>query len=189
MLEKVGVKAKISNIPSDIYKADKLILPGIGSFDYGVNQLKGLDIWEILQYKVEEKKSCILGICLGAQLMTLESGEGKEFGFGWINAKTKVFKHAERQDSLHYKVPHMGWTEIEITQQNQLLKNFQEVPRFYFAHSYHFTCIDKKNVIANANYGYVFPASFQKENIWGVQFHPEKSHVFGMKLMENFVNL
>ena len=188
MLRKIGVKSVISNQVEDIRNADKLILPGVGSFDYGMQQLENLNLIEILNHKVLEERIPILGICLGVQLFTNKSDEGTKEGLKWIDAETVAFDKNKMPDNL--KVPHMGWAEIEFNQNCKLFKNFHELPpRFYFVHSFHLKANDKSNVIATANYGYEFVVGVKKDNIIGVQFHPEKSHKFGMQFLRNFIDM
>lgn len=185
MLEHIGVDAVISNSIDDIEKADKLILPGIGAFDSGMKILRDSGLISILSYKVVEEKTPILGICLGMQLFTRKSGEGSSLGLGWIDAETIRFNFSETLGG-RYRTPHMGWNSVTLVQNNQLYNNMVE-SRFYFAHSYHISGINRENILTTTLYGYEFVSSFVKENIIGVQFHPEKSHKFGMKLLKNFV--
>ncbi len=138
----------------------------------------------MLNYKVKEKKTPILGICLGMQLMTMSSEEGTLPGLGWIAAKTIKFKFEDKS----IKVPHMGWNTIKIEKVSPIFKNmYDQENRFYFVHSYYVVCNDKSDIASTSVYGNVtFVSAFQKENIFGVQFHPEKSHKFGMQLLKNF---
>lgn len=186
MLKKIGVAAMITNNIDDIKTATKLILPGVGRFDYCMSQLRKSIFFDIMERKVLEDKVPILGVCAGSQMLMEKSEEGSGTGLGWIKGEVIKFK----QDKLPtgYKVPHMGWTDIDPIQNNFLYAGI-ESPRFYFTHSYHIICADIAEVTATAEYGYNITASVQKENIMGVQFHPEKSHRFGMKLYQNFANL
>jgi glutamine amidotransferase len=186
MLRKIGVDAVISNKDNDILNADKLILPGVGSFDYGMTQLQNSGLLPILNKKVSENKTPILGICLGVQLFTKKSHEGTQQGLGWLDAETIAFDKTKLPNN--YKIPHMGWTEIEFKKNCKLFDDMPEFPpRFYFVHSYHLKTNNNDNIIAVANYGYEFIVALKKDNIIGVQFHPEKSHKFGMQLLRNFV--
>jgi imidazole glycerol-phosphate synthase subunit HisH len=186
MLKKVGCRdAVISSDPEVIAKATKLILPGVGHFDYGMRQLKASGVIDILNTQVLEKRIPILGICLGAQLLTRGSEEGEVEGLGWIDADTVKFDATKLQSGL--KIPHMGWSDVTVNTDAPLLQNLPEDPRFYFVHTYHMECDHKENEVVTANYGYTFAAGISKGNIMGMQFHPEKSHKFGMQLFKNFV--
>ena len=186
MLKKIGTKSIISNKIEDIEKAEKLILPGVGSFDYGMEQLENSGLLPVLNKKVIEQKTPILGICLGVQLFTKKSTEGNKDGLAWIDAETVAFDKLKL--SSNYKIPHMGWAEINYNKDCKLFKDFHEQPpRFYFVHSYHLKANNEEDVIATTSYGYQFVVGLKKDNIIGVQFHPEKSHKFGMQVLRNFV--
>jgi glutamine amidotransferase len=185
MLKKIGAKGIISSDISDIQKADKLILPGVGAFDNGMKNLQKLELIPILNEKVLVNKTPILGICLGMQLLGKKSEEGQLAGLGWVEAETIKFKFDDNQ--ANFKIPHMGWNTIQIKKESSLFKNMYENARFYFVHSYHLVCKNKQDVLTETNYGFDFVSSVEKNNIIGVQFHPEKSHKFGMKLFKNFV--
>jgi len=184
MLRHIGVDSTISNLTHDIEEADKLILPGIGAFDSGMKNLRDSGLISLLNCKVMDEKTPILGICLGMQLFTRKSEEGSTSGLGWIDAETVRFNFAESLDKK-YRTPHMGWNSVEVKQDNPLYSNMIE-PRFYFAHSYHVSGINGENIVTTSLYGYEFVSSFVKENMIGVQFHPEKSHKYGMTLLRNF---
>jgi glutamine amidotransferase len=185
MLKKIRAEVFSSSNINEIEKADKLILPGVGAFDSGMENLKRLNLIPILEKKVIGQKTPILGICLGMQLFAEKSEEGFSEGLGWIDGEVKKFNPPA--DGL--KIPHMGWNNINIKKQDKLFENMPIDSGFYFVHSYYFDCNDKNNVLATTNYGYDFPSIIRKENIIGVQFHPEKSHKFGMKLLKNFAEL
>lgn len=175
----------ISNDPKDIVTASKLVLPGVGHFDYGMNQLKKSGLIDILNERVIDEKIPILGICLGAQLLTKGSEEGSEPGLGWINAQTIKFDLSQIGDNL--KVPHMGWNEVKLMKKSKLFEDIPEDPRFYFVHSYHIHCNEPSDIMLSTEYGYEITAAIENENILGVQFHPEKSHKFGLQLLSNFI--
>jgi glutamine amidotransferase len=185
MLKKVGVSSIISASEDDIAQSDKLILPGVGHFAKGMENLNRSGLIPILNELVLVKKKPILGICLGMQLMTSFSEEGNLQGLGWIDANTIKF----RLNSSMYKIPHMGWSNVHFHIEDPLASSLHETSRFYFVHSYHVKCESESNVLATSNYGSTFHSAIVKENIRGVQFHPEKSHKFGMQLLKNFSNL
>ena len=184
IFKKVGVDSIITSDIEVIKSANKYLLPGVGSFDHGINSLRNAPFFETLEIEILQNKKPILGICLGMQLLSNLSEEGKEKGLGWIDAKT--IKFDLRDDSL--SIPHMGWNKTKSTNTNDIFKNLNK-NRFYFVHSYHVVCNDDKNILATANYGENFTCSIYKDNIYGVQFHPEKSHKFGMQLLKNFGEL
>lgn len=184
MLNHLGITSQISNDEEVIEKAEKLILPGVGHFDYGMQQLTKSGLIPVLHQKVLENKTPILGICLGVQLFTESSEEGTEQGLGWIKGKTISFDKTKLE--TNQKIPNMGWADVGSYQQSKLFENIPEEPRFYFVHSYHLELENPNDCLVTSKYGYEFAAGIEHENILGVQFHPEKSHKFGMKLLENF---
>ena len=185
MLKKIGAEGTISSDISHIERAEKLILPGVGNFDQGMRNLDALGLLPVLENKVIQKKTPILGICLGMQLFTRRSEEGESAGIGWIDAEVVRFKFDGKERNL--KIPHMGWNLIKIEKEDTLIGEMYPEPRFYFVHSYHVVCKNEDEVLTKSFYGYEFVSSIKKGNIYGVQFHPEKSHKFGMKLLRNFV--
>ena len=186
MLKKAGFESVISSNKEDIEKADKFILPGVGSFDFGISNLKSASYFDILQDKVLSQDVPILGICLGAQLLGNKSEEGSLPGLGWIDADVIRFD-IQQMNNSHLKIPHMGWTNVKHRKDSRLFYNMFADPRFYFVHSYHLICKNHSDVLLTANYGYEFTAGVERKNIVGVQFHPEKSHKYGFRLYENFV--
>lgn len=183
MFKQIGEEAYISSDIRKIVNSERIILPGVGKFDEGVSNLKKLNLDKVIVEQVKNGKP-ILGICLGMQLLGNSSEEGRLNGLGLINFETVKFRN------IGLKIPHMGWEQIKIEQsESSLLNGVDEKFRFYFVHSYHVVCNNKKNVIVSATYGYEFTAGVQNDNVYGVQFHPEKSRCFGMKLLENFVRL
>ena len=184
MLKKIGVESVISTNNQDILKAEKLILPGVGKFGYGMQQLEDSGLLDSLNNQVIHKKVPILGICLGMQLFARESEESPGVrGLGWINGVVKKFEFKEGSKN---KIPHMGWTSINVVKESNLFNPFEDEKRFYFVHSYHLSEIPKEEALCTSNYGYEFVCGVQKENIYGMQFHPEKSHRFGKQLLSNF---
>ena len=186
MLKRLGIASLITNDKEAIEQAEKLILPGVGHFDYGMQQLQQTGLIPILNKKVLEDKTPILGICLGVQLLTESSEEGNEKGLGWIKGKTVAFNKTKL--AANQKIPSMGWTDVANYSQSKLFANMYDEPRFYFVHSFHLALENKSDCMVTAKYGYEFAAGIEHENIVGVQFHPEKSHKYGMKFLENFVN-
>jgi glutamine amidotransferase len=186
MLKKAGSDSLISEDPETIRKADKLILPGVGAFDTCAGKLQASGLIPLLNRKVLEEKTPTLGVCVGMQLLTEGSEEGVLPGLGWIRGRVVRF----RQDRMPAgtKVPHMGWTDVELCKPSPLFREMYAEPRFYFVHSYHPELTEPDDALVRAHYGYTFVAGMEKGNILGVQFHPEKSHKFGMKLLANFVN-
>lgn len=187
MLKKIGVLAIISSDKEVISKATKLILPGVGSFDYGMEQLTQLGLVEVLKQKVIVEKTPILGICLGVQLLTQKSEEGNMSGLGFIEGETVKFNFAE--NTAHLKIPHMGWNDVSVEKESKLMQDMPTDMRFYFVHSYHLKMKNENDSLLKSHYSFDFTCGIEKEHIVGVQFHPEKSHRFGMQLLKNFVEL
>jgi glutamine amidotransferase len=188
MFKCIGVESKIESDPDKIRKASKILLPGVGSFDTAMRKIKEKNLEEVLAEKALKEQVPILGICLGMQLLTSESEEGRLKGLGWIPAKTVSFKN--RIDK-RLKIPHMGWNIVKKSKESSLTKGFEEFEeaRFYFVHSYFVKADNEEYSILKSEYGLEFDSAIQKDNIFGVQFHPEKSHKFGVKLFENFAKI
>jgi len=184
MLKKIGHEAQISASPDIIQHAEKLILPGVGAFDHGMQQLHQLNLIPALHQQVLQNKVPILGICLGSQLFFKRSDEGKETGLGWIEGD--VINFDKSRLSEQDKIPNMGWSDVSIKKNSVLFDRNLEIPHFYFVHSYHMHCQDSLDTLVTSQHAYEFTAGIEKGNIAGVQFHPEKSHAFGMLLLENF---
>lgn len=185
MLKRVGASAIITNERRAIAEADRLILPGVGAFDPAMQTLNDLGIVDALTEKAIVERVPVLGVCLGMQLLFERSEEGNLPGLGWIPGRVVRFKLNEADRTL--RVPHMGWNWVERANDAALFEGFEETPRFYFAHSYHVDPAEAADVAGWTEYGYRFAASVQHENIGGIQFHPEKSHRFGLKVFENFL--
>lgn len=188
MLSYLGHDSMIIDNPSYLNQVSKLILPGVGAFDTGMNSLTDNGWLDLLNEKVLVEKMPVLGICLGMQLMTKYSDEGQTKGLGWIDAKAKKFKF-EPDSGL--KIPHMGWNTVTPFTSSVLhhgLLELEEI-KYYFVHSYYIEVENAKDCIFSCNYGIPFCAAFQNDNIFGVQFHPEKSHKFGFSLLNNFATL
>ncbi len=184
MLKRVGAAATISSDEAVIRAADRLILPGVGAFDAGMRNLTDRGLIPVLEERALGAGVPILGLCLGAQLLTERSAEGSLPGLGWIPGETVSFDLDPGDANL--KVPHMGWSTVRATRPHPLFADLNEDARFYFVHSYHLSCRDPVHVLGLARHGYDFAAAIGAGNICGVQFHPEKSHRFGMQLLKNF---
>jgi imidazole glycerol-phosphate synthase subunit HisH len=186
MLKKIGVsEAKISSDPKEIERADKLILPGVGAFDTGMRKLRDTGLVDVLNEKVLKFNTPTLGICLGMQLLTKGSEEGELPGLSYIKAKTVRFSFDSRRSGL--KIPHMGWNTVKTQREGILFNDMYVDARFYFVHSFHIVSDEPADIVTTTEYGYDFISSIQHGHIMAAQFHPEKSHKFGMKLYKNFV--
>jgi glutamine amidotransferase len=186
MLKKLGVLVKFTKDIETIRNASKIILPGVGSFDYGMNNLESSNLIDVLNETTFIRRTPILGICLGAQLMTNSSEEGIKKGLGWFNAEVKKFVFSKNSE---LKVPHMGWSFVNVIKQNILTNNLYSDSRFYFVHSYYISSFISEDVMFKTYYGFDFVSGLQKDNIYAVQFHPEKSHKYGLKLIQNFISI
>lgn len=185
MVERLGGYSTIIARSEDLQKADKLILPGVGSFDNGITRLKESNLWESLNHKVLIEKTPILCICLGMQLITMRSEEGLLNGLGWIDGECVRFSF----DDQSIKVPHMGWNSVSF-RKNSIIRSFiPENPRFYFVHSYYVKSNQQSDILATTNYTSDFVSMLEKGNIYATQFHPEKSHKYGMGLIKSFIEL
>lgn len=185
ILRRIGEESVITSDKDEVARASKIILPGVGAFDTGMRNLAELDLIDILNKKVIEQKVPVLGICLGMQLMSKGSEEGDLAGLGWINAETVRFRF---ENTLEYKIPHMGWNFIRQSKNSRLLENMFPDARFYFVHSYFFRADQSDDILTTTSYEIEFTSAVERGSILGVQFHPEKSHKFGMKLLKNFVD-
>ena len=187
MVRKVGGKAKTSADRDEMAEADALILPGVGAFDHAMIRLRELGFVDVLDELVLKNDKPVLGVCLGMQLLLERSEEGVEPGLGWIPGEVIRFR-PERANTNKLIVPHMGWNVLHPVGESELFSpETDEESRFYFVHSYHAECRDEANVLATANYGYEFTAAVRRDHIWGMQFHPEKSHRFGMQMFRRFI--
>lgn len=182
MLLKTGAKCKVSDKVHDIKIADKLILPGVGNFGHGVKNLRSKSLLGELSEFVTVLKKPILGICLGAQIFGKGSEEApNDSGLGWIDMYCRSFPKFK-----NLRMPNMGWNQIELARDCPILSEQEPESRYYFVHSYYMDCKNKQDVVAYAEYGIRFASVIYKENIIGMQFHPEKSHRYGLKVMRNF---
>ncbi len=185
--KRLNIPVIIAARKEELENAEKIILPGVGAFDHAMTLLQQSGMKESLDELVLGKKIPVLGICVGMQILAKSSEEGVLPGLGWIDGVVKKFdasliKHKTR-------LPHMGWNTINPQKSNKLLESFDDGARFYFLHSYYFHCSNIRNEIAETEYGLPFTSAVNSDNIYGVQFHPEKSHENGITLLNNFANL
>lgn len=186
MMDRLRVESVISANPKIIAESDKIILPGVGHFGKAMANLKELNLLDTLNEAVLVKKKPILGICLGMQLLAKHSEEGDSEGLGWFEAEVVKF---DVSDKLKYKIPHMGWNQVSIKKTSSLMKNIPEMSEFYFVHSYHIKKEKHDETLNETDFEYTFTSAIEKENIFGVQYHPEKSHDAGAQLLKNFIEL
>jgi glutamine amidotransferase len=186
MIVKAGGKAKVSSDPRELASATRLIIPGVGSFDHGVSQLKTLGHFFALQ-EAALKGIPILGICLGMQLLCNRSEEGIQSGLGLIDAECKKLSFGNDLPKL--RIPHVGWSNVTVVKESALISIAERDLRFYFTHSFHVVCVKDSDVLATFEYGSDYVAAISRDNVFGVQFHPEKSHRFGMTLIKNFLSI
>jgi glutamine amidotransferase len=188
MLRIIGAEAERTAAPDVVQRASRLILPGIGSFDEGRKRLEASGLLPLLEHRVRRERIPILGICLGMQLMTRASEEGQLPGLGWIDGVTQRFSFPPGGAQL--RVPHMGWNDVVFRPESPLAKDMPADPRFYFVHSYHVVLTDDDAMaLCHTTYGYRFASGFSVGNVHGVQFHPEKSHKYGLQFLRNFAAL
>jgi glutamine amidotransferase len=185
-LKDIGANYSVSDKPEDIVKADKLILPGVGHFARAMEQLTALNLLDALHEAVTIKQKPILGICLGMQLMASYSEEGEVSGLGWFDAKVKRMSPLNKTT---FKIPHIGWNSIKAAKENPLLAGLDEEARYYFVHAYHLVAANREDILATTLYETPFASAIHREQMFGVQFHPEKSHDQGLKMIENFIKI
>jgi imidazole glycerol-phosphate synthase subunit HisH len=184
--QRVGADAIVTSDPEQVERAKKLVLPGVGHYESGIERLKRKGLWDVLNDKVLGEQAPILGICLGMQLMTKHSDEGNAHGFGWIEGNAVRFSV---KDNLRFKVPRIGWNTIYPQKESRLLDGVTEDAMFYFLHSYYVKCDDPDDVLATTFYEEEYTSAIQKNNIYATQFHPEKSHEYGDQILKNFLSL
>ena len=185
-LDRIGVHPQLTSAPDELLRADKLLLPGVGHFAKAMEHLVTMGLVPALHEAVVVRKTPILGICLGMQLFARQSEEGGAKGLGWIDADVVRF---DIDDPRRLKVPHMGWNNVRVARSDRLLEGVTERTEFYFMHSYHLVCRDGADVLCDTDYGYPFTSAVERGNLYGVQFHPEKSHDAGEVLLRNFLYL
>lgn len=186
-LKRLDIKSITTNDPKALELADKIILPGVGSFNTGMHNLAKYNVINILSEKILIAKTPVLGICLGMQLLSKFSDEGNVEGLGYINSNVKKFNFDK---SLQLKTPHVGWNNVSFLKENRLFENIDNSLQFYFVHSFHMVSGNQQNIyLSTTDYGYDFISAFAYDNIYGVQFHPEKSHDQGLQLIKNFCKI
>ncbi|HEU5365549.1 MAG TPA: imidazole glycerol phosphate synthase subunit HisH [Hanamia sp.] len=185
--ERLNIPYKIANSPEEVVGAEKIILPGVGAFDETISMLDASGFRSVLDEEVLFNQIPVLGICVGMQILAKKSEEGSLPGLGWINGEVKKIDKTLLQSKP--KIPHLGWNSVKITNTNDLFHDVDEEQGFYFLHSYYFECLEEKDIMSLTTYGKNFASSVHHKNIYGVQFHPEKSHHNGVNLLKNFANL
>ena len=185
-LNRMKVNCIVSSKAEDILNSEKVILPGVGHFQKAMQNLKELGLIDVLNEVALNQRKPILGICLGMQLMTKHSEEGNCDGLGWFDANLTKFVTSNQ---LKYKIPHMGWNQTSICKSSSLMKDIADKSEFYFVHSYRLRVADAGDILNQTDYEELFPSAIEKDNLFGVQYHPEKSHDVGAQLLRNFINL
>jgi len=185
--KRLNIPVTVAKTPAELAGASKLILPGVGAFDHAMELLQGAGMREPLDALVLGQKVPVLGICVGMQILADSSDEGSLPGLGWIPGKVRAFKSEPKSANL--PLPHMGWNDVHSARDNKLFNGLESDPRFYFLHSFFFECAEPRYAAATASYGIDFASVVQSDNVYGVQFHPEKSHHYGSALLKNFAEL
>lgn len=187
MIKRLGGDSYLVKDPYSLIDAERLILPGVGNFDHGMKMLLESNLFDSIKEYINLKQRPLLGICLGAQLLTKRSEEGELEGFGFFDAEVLHFSKLPNVEKI--RIPHMGWSHIQFDNDKKLFKNLPSSPRFYFVHSYYLHSNVDSEILCTAKYKSPFVAGLQKANVWAVQFHPEKSHKYGMQIFQNFLKL
>ena len=185
--ERLNISIKIAHKPDEIKNATKIILPGVGAFDHAMSQLNNSGLRDELEKQVIINNIPVIGICVGMQMLAKSSDEGKLAGLGWIDGVVKIFDASKIP--FKTRLPHMGWNTIDPVKKVPLLEGFDTQSRFYFLHSYYFVCNNPDDIIATTSYGISYTSAFARNNIFGIQFHPEKSHKNGIQLLHNFAKI
>lgn len=184
--KRLNVAAERVSTPEQLAVASRIILPGVGAFDHAMERLNRSGMREVLDDLVTNRGVPVLGVCVGMQILAQSSDEGQLSGLAWIDGRVRGFGPSE---GSMLPLPHMGWNDVHATTGNRLFKNLEQHAKFYFLHSYYFECAQPSDVAAITSYGMEFSAAVSTGNIYGVQFHPEKSHHFGIRLLNNFAEL
>lgn len=187
MFKRMNVPAKAARTSAELAEAQRIVLPGVGAFDHALELLAASGMQPVLEAKVQQEKVPVLGVCVGMQIMADASEEGSAKGLGWVPGTVRDFRAMPTLDQL--PLPHMGWNDIEPVSATKLFEGLENDSRFYFLHSFYYECEDEADRAAMATYGSPFACAVQRGNVWGVQFHPEKSHHFGAMLLKNFAEL
>jgi glutamine amidotransferase len=185
--KKLGHCAELVSNVDQLEESKKLILPGVGHFDYAMRKFQDSGLFEKVNYLVLEKEVPVVGVCVGMQMMARRSDEGSESGLGWLHADVVKFDVTKIKFKPH--LPHMGWNDVKINHPNNILNGFPLKSKFYFLHSYYMVCDHPEDIVAEADYGVKFTCIVNHENIYGIQCHPEKSHGFGVQFLDNFAKL
>lgn len=184
---RVNIPVKVARTADDLAGATRLILPGVGSFDHAMEQFDRSGMRGPVEELVVQEGMPVLGICVGMQMLARSSDEGKLPGLGWIEGNVRKFNKEKMPKGTN--LPHMGWNDVTPTEPGGLFKGLEQNARFYFLHSYYFECAQQSNALALTDYGPAFSCAVRRENVYGVQFHPEKSHHFGSQLLSNFAEV
>lgn len=187
MYSRLNIPVRVGRTAEELAGATKLILPGVGAFDQAMERLDASGMRAPVEYMVMEQKIPVLGICVGMQMLADSSDEGTRAGLGWVSGKVRKFDLANMPEGTY--LPHMGWNDVKPIRDNGLFNKLEHDARFYFLHSYYFECKDAADGLALTDYGPEFHCAVNKQNVYGVQFHPEKSHHFGSQLLRNFAEL
>ena len=187
--KQLNIPIKLVSSESELTDVTKLILPGVGHFDYAMTRFQDSGMVESVNQMVINDKIPVVGICVGMQMMAKRSDEGTLSGLGWIDAEVKKFDADLMLGQTKLPLPHMGWNDVVPLKSSPILSGLEQDAQFYFLHSYYFVCNNNENAIASTNYGNTFTCAANNENIYGIQFHPEKSHKYGIQLLKNFAEL